>query len=331
MTARLPLERLTARVLETMCRQAGQFGLQADHVEAHYIVNPGGFDHANFTITDGARAVHLKLADDEDDQASLAHWQELNDVLVERYHAPRVLAWVKIPRTGFAGLALEHITAQSADLVRQPQVLREVLAILADLHADARLAERLSAEEGAPQACWEAFLDTLVDRFDADLYGIIGNMPPFVSLGLYDWMMSETRHLEGLARDLPEFQQTASSPTHGDLWTNNILVTTAKDWYIIDWDDLALGDPAVDYSILLGEMWRSGVLTHQQALTLLPTDEAMRARFALYQRALLLDQVIDPLADWVEAEFAPQHRKEVREQKERQHANALALYQQWFG
>ena len=46
----------------------------------------------------------------------------------------------------------------------------------------------------------------------------------------------------------------------------------------------------------------------------------------MFQRAFVLDMVIDPLADWVAAEFSPEHVEEVRAEKERVHKEALAKY-----
>ena len=156
------------------------------------------------------------------------------------------------------------------------------------------------------------------------------NLPPFVSLDLLDWMMGETRELEGLARDLPAFHQPAGSPTHGDLWPSNVLVTGGGEWYIIDWDDLALGDPALEYSILLGPLWRQGKMSQAEIEGLLPDNPDFRQRFNLCLRALVLDEVIDTLADWVESDFAPDHQVKVRAEKERIHRDSLNLYRELY-
>jgi hypothetical protein len=51
----------------------------------------------------------------------------------------------------------------------------------------------------------------------------------------------------------------------------------------------------------------------------------------LYLRARLLDWVIDVLADYIEAEVAPEQRDRVQTEKKRQHLQALALYQSRYG
>ncbi len=134
----------------------------------------------------------------------------------------------------------------------------------------------LQTLDGGVPSCTEYFLSVYIDRFDGDLGEMVSDLPPFVPLSLFDWMASETRELEGLARDLPAFQHPAGSPTHGDLWPNNILVREDGSFAIIDWDDLALGDPALEYSILLGPLWRHGALTRDAIEAMLPEDADFR-------------------------------------------------------
>jgi len=328
---RTRLDTLILRVTETFRKQAARYGLDPATVEVRYILNWGGYVNACFFIRDGQRTYHLKLTDYPDSQADLRRWQSLHQVLTGRYHAPRLLDWVKIPRTPFAGLLFEYIPGKPADFAAQPEVFAGVLDLLARLHADQDLAAALETDGEDVPTCGDYFLSVYIDRFDEDLLAVAGDLPPFVSLDLLSWMMGETRELEGLARDLPAFQHPAAAPTHGDLWPNNILVTQAGSWYVIDWDDLALGDPALEYGILLGPQWQAGRLTLEGAAALLPQDDpALRERFEVCLRAFVLDQVIDTLADWVESGFAPDHQQEVRTAKEASHRAALAIYREMF-
>jgi hypothetical protein len=328
MSERTLLNELTGAVIAWFSARAKRFGLRAKKIEARYILNWGGFVNASFTITDGDTSYHLKLADDEWAQSGLESWRDLHELLSQEYHAPRMLDWVEIPSTDFAGPLFEHIPGQPINLTAQPKLRHEVLDLLPRLHGDANLAALL-AENEIPE-CSEYFIGVYIDRFDEDLRTVAGNLPPFVSLSLLDWMMGETRELEGLARDLPAFHHPAASPTHGDLWTSNILVTPQGKWYIIDWDDLALGDPALEYAIFLGPLWRNGILSPDEVEALLPTDAALRERFRLCLRGFLLDQVIDTLADWVECTFAPEHQDQVRAGKELDHREALDLYRKIY-
>ena len=100
---------------------------------------------------------------------------------------------------------------------------------------------------------------------------------------------------------------------------------------MIDWDDLSLGDPALEYGIVLGPLWRTGKLTAAQAAEMLPSpDPDLRRRFEVCLHALLLDEVIDSLADWVECAFSPDHQEEVRAAKERVHQAALERYRELY-
>ena len=322
------LDELTPRVVDWFRMHARQFGLNPASIEARYILNWGGYVNASFHITDGSNSYHLKLTDEDWSLALLEKWRDVHAFLSARYHAPRMLDWVEIPSTGFAGPVFEQIQGKPADLPAQPQILQGVMDLVARLHADEELVETLGKGEEPPQTYGDYFISVYIERFDEDLQSVAGDLPPFVSLDLLDWMMGETRKLEGMARELPAFHQPALSPTHGDLWASNILVTGDADFTIIDWDDLSLGDPALEYGILLGPFWRSGLRSMSELEQLLPAGEALRERFRVCLRAFLLDQVIDTLADWVESTFAPEHQEQVRAQKETRHRESLALYQE---
>ena len=329
---RSKLDTLILRIAAFFREHAGRYSLDPERIEVRYILNWGGFVNATFFVKDGRTTYHLKLADDPESQVSLRRWQHFSERLQQQYHAPRMLDWVKIPRTRFAGPIFEYIPGRAADYSARPEVFSGVLELVAHLHADGDLAAGLEALDGPPSTCADYFISVYIDRFDEDLLSVAGDLPPFVSLDLLSWMMGETRELEGIARDDPAFQLPASSPTHGDLWANNVLVTQDGRWYVIDWDDLALGDPALEYGIILGPQWRAGKMTAEEAAALLPSnDPALRRRFEICLRALLLDEVIDSLADWVESNFAPDHQAEVRQVKESVHRSALARYQELYG
>jgi hypothetical protein len=54
-------------------------------------------------------------------------------------------------------------------------------------------------------------------------------------------------------------------------------------------------------------------------------------RLETYARATLLDWVIDPLADWVDADMAGAEAPRFRAEKERVHLEAKALYRDRWG
>ena len=63
-------------------------------------------------------------------------------------------------------------------------------------------------------------------------------------------MRDETDRLQETADSIEAFHAPASDAVHGDLNEGNVVVTP-NAWFVVDWDDLALGDPAVEYAVLL--------------------------------------------------------------------------------
>jgi Ser/Thr protein kinase RdoA (MazF antagonist) len=117
-----------------------------------------------------------------------------------------------------------------------------------------------------------------------------------------------------------------ASPIHGDLWLNNILWEDGDSWHILDWDDLQIGDPAMDLAMLTGPT----------SLDLAPlkrvdgfrgvVSASVMERLRILGQAALLDWVIDPRADWIDAGLAPGVQGAVREKKQRVDTTALELY-----
>jgi thiamine kinase-like enzyme len=269
------------------------------------------------------------LGRDAETWAELRQWHALRIPLETRYHAPPIIDWITMPAVALEGLLFAWIEGSSPDLAHQPALCQAVVQVMGQLHQDQELAAQLRPTT-PPRTCFDTFRDTYIDRFVGDLVSIRSALPPFVAPATLAWMEQETQRLEELARSSVAFQQSANAPIHGDLQHNNLLATVTGQWFILDWDDLQLGDPALDYTTLLAPP-----LAHWQPdhwpLALLPVDEALHERLALYQRAHLLDWVIDVLADYVEAEVAAAHQAEVRATKQQQHSQALALYQQYYG
>jgi len=135
-------------------------------------------------------------------------------------------------------------------------------------------------------------------------------------------MQDETERLQERVNSDAAFRCPADQPVHGDLNEGNVLITPAE-FFIVDWDDLALGDPAIDFAVLLwplvcqGRSWQD---------FLAKPDDAFSNRIEVCLRAQLLDEVIDPLADFVAADAAPSKQAEVQLVKRTQHQNALESY-----
>jgi hypothetical protein len=263
----------------------------------------------------------------------LRRWQALHRVLEERYRAPELVDWVALPGSSMQGALFRHLAGSPPDFERTPELLPAVLALCGRLHGDGDLRAALGGlGPPAPRSLADAFCDTYIARFDEDLAAVAAERPPFVTDAVLSWMERETRRLERMVREAAAFAGPAVSPVHGDLQANNLLLTGSGEWYVLDWDDLDLGDPALDYTVLLwprlrmqpAGVWRDHPLPGA-------ADAALSARMTLYLRAKLLDDVIDVLADWVEATTVPERLTEIREQKRGEHEWARALYRQWYG
>lgn len=311
------LAELTAAVEEHFRADADRYRLDPEKVSATYVLNPGGFVNASFTVTDGDVSYHLKLSLGPHEIGTLWRWFGLRAPLATRYHAPPVVAWIALADTHAEGLLFPHLERVPADVARDPGLLTDVVATLDALHGD----EELAASLGAPVPARASLLDTFVERFTSDLDEVLlAEVPPFVDDGTFAWMRGETARLaDDVARDAA-FDVACASPVHGDPWPHNVLVAGDR-WYLTDWDDLRIGDPALDLAILTWPLVRAGLEPDLGA-----RDDAFRARLATYARANLLDEVIDSLADWVEAEAAPAHRDAVRAEKEALHREALERY-----
>ena len=198
------------------------------------------------------------------------------------------------------------------------------MPVLVRLGADRELAAALS--EPSPITAADAYLASFHRRFTDDLLGIRAAPPPFVDTGLLHWLADQVGWLAAAIVANPAFAEPLTSPVHGDLWPNNVLWVDRHHWYLIDWDDLRIGDPVADLAALLGpdaQDLRPLKLVDQVLPLLSPTQ---RERLPLLGRATLLDWVIDPVSDWIDAGTAPQHEREVRAEKERIHGLALEAY-----
>ncbi|PJF46035.1 MAG: hypothetical protein CUN48_15850, partial [Candidatus Thermofonsia Clade 3 bacterium] len=167
-----------------------------------------------------------------------------------------------------------------------------------------------------------------IERFTSDLDELEGSssVPPFVSPATMQWMRQETGRLAAMTEAAP-FAAKPTAAIHGDLHLANVLVEATGRWWLIDWDDLAYGDPAADLAMVLAPLIARG----ESVEALLGTrDDAFLCRFALCQRAVLLDLVIDSLADWADADRLPAAAAAVRHAKRAAHERGLVVYRKRY-
>lgn len=289
------------------------------------VPNWGGFVNRSFEVRSGARRLFLKLASDPAIRAGLRRWREWGERLETLYGAPRTLAWVTIPGTPFAGLLSQWVDGSPPETLTR-ELVERVAPILDRLHHDPTLQAGL-AGSFPPSTCADRYRDTLHDRFVEDLKGIARSPPPFLDPERLRWMEAKASELHTLISSERAFDETAGSPVHGDPWLDNLIVRRDGSVHLVDWDELAPGDPVEDWAILLGPGRRDlGIAIERRHLLPRPLTGAEEARLGLWSRATALDWVIDPLADWVEADPETDHGRAVRRANERLHEEAFARY-----
>ena len=274
--------------------------LGPDAVVRHH-VNHTGAGKLSFAVRVGDRRLWARVAADSDEEEALATWSRVARLLAERHAAPPVLDELEV--AGRTTLLFAFIDAPVADRTGLQRRYDEARAVLTGLHDDTELAALL----GAPTTAAAAYREVWLARFVADLDIIEG----YVAKDLHAYLCDEVDTLGALVDTLDEPVHTA---VHGDPWHENLLLAPERLW-LLDWEDLAVGDPAVDAALLRYDAMGSD--RHHWPDT--PRD-------LVAHRALMLDQVIDVAADWVEHPDPV-----VRRRKEAAYLAGLEAYRDVFG
>ena len=329
---------LGARVLGYFRSEARRFGLDPATLSVEYVLNPGGFVNHSWRVRDARRRLHLKLSTGPEERAALARWHALAPLLAARHRAPPVLAWIDLDET--AGLLFEHLPGRAPSLSRP--LLEALLVWQAALSSDVELREALLREglwregpgersRGRLPTALDVYEEGLWTRACEDLAGVRRAPPDFLSPATLAWMEEEAASLHDAVARASCFAEELRTPVHGDLWLENLLASPEGGWHVLDWDELAIGDPVLDLATVTGPSPEDLTPLKLRETAGEALGPAGRERLGWLGRATLLDWVIDPLADWVEAVVAPRHLAEVRADKERQHRAALALYGRLYG
>ena len=295
-----------------------------DRTRVEAVLNLGGFVHTSFRVVSRGTAYHVKLADNPEDLRGLRRWQRVGARLVDRYGAPPMVGWIDLRSHGLSGPVLTWLEGRSPSRLEGPTRSAAVDVVRA-LHADRDLAEALEQDGGPAGSCKEAYRSTYHRRFIADLDAVRASPPPFVTEERLGWMESEVARILARVEASSAFDAAADRATHQDLWLNNLIVQPDGALRIIDWDGLALGDPMLDWTMLLGPAPGSFRTAEAGDLPHGVSSRSERVRVDVLARASLLDWVIDPLADWIEAPES-RNRDDVRRAKRGVHEGALAAY-----
>ena len=322
-------ERLAQLVKSHFDDLAPRYGMESPGVSTERMVNSGSVERRSYTITDGTITYHLKLARSPRSVGKLSKWHSLRRILHERYGAPEIVDWIDIPGSGFSGLLCERVPGRAADLA-SPRLTREIVALVSQLHTDEELRAMLRplVTEGS---CADYFNGVWIRRFKEDLALIDAQPPAFLASETLEWMKTEALAIERAVAGMEAFSGRASSPAHGDLWSDNILVADDGRWRIVDWDDLALGDPALEFAIILEQ-----VLDHNPDASpaeMFPhgPDAGFSQRLEVCLRAQRLYSAIEGAAEYIEADALEEGSDSFREERKARHQVAVRSYTLRYG
>ncbi len=314
------------RIRAAIAARSAALGLDAATLDVRPVLNMGGFVNRSFRVSDGRRTLFVKLADEAENRAGLEVWRRHAARLTARYRAPAMLGWLDVPGTALAGPVFDWIDGNVPRRIAG-SVRRTVEPLVRALHEDAELAAALDGG-AVPATCADVFERTYARRYREDLDSVEATPPPFVPADRLRWMRDES---SGIARRIaadPAFAEPADRATHGDLWIDNLRIGQDGTLFVLDWDQLGRGDPVIDWAVLCGPHARDlRPATARRGLPRLPGGTAAHARLELLARATLLDWIIDPLADWIEANAFPRVRARVRRAKQRVHEEAVNMYE----
>ncbi|HCB07663.1 MAG TPA: hypothetical protein PLZ93_14110 [Nocardioides sp.] len=263
--------------------------------------NHTGVGKLSFAVRVGGRSLWAEVAANEDEDHELATWSRVASLLAERHAAPPVVDELTI--SGRTALLFEYVDAPPATRSTLHARYDEARAVLAGLHADTELTTRL----GGPTTTAACFRKVWIERFEADLDVVEG----YVAKDEHSYLTDEVAALGSLVDELAD---SVHAPMHGDPWHENWLVAPDRLW-LLDWEDLAIGDPVVDDAIL-----------RHDALGIDPHHWPDSPAYAVARRALMLDAAVDVAADWVE-----NTDPRIRRAKEAAYTAGLEVYRDEFG
>jgi hypothetical protein len=284
-------------------RDALVAALGPDAQVEHHVTGAGKL---SFAVRVGRRRLWAKVAADEDEDWSLTTWARLAHLLAERHAAPPLLDVLAVD--GRPALLFPFLDAPVATRSTLHERYAAAQAVLTGLHGDAALADLV----GPPSTTADCFREVWLERFVADLDIVEG----YLAKDLHAYLADE---VEALGEQVAAFDQPVQAAVHGDPWHGNFLIGPDRLW-LLDWEDLAIGDPVVDDAILRRDA--VGTDLHHW-----PDEPALTAA----RRALMLEAVVDVAAAWVEATRVGGGDPAVRRRREAAYLAGLEAYRDEFG
>lgn len=326
----MDLQHAERQVKEWAEANSYSLGLNGSEIEVNYIWNPGGFVNQSYRLSDGVIVRHVKFAQ-ERNAPRLKQRAMISRYLTNNYYAPNLIEEVTqevIPGYSY-GLVFDFIMGKPLSSISNPiPVIEKVLKALNQLHTDSEI-KKVIASEVIAQSYSEAFTQEYITRFEEDLQVIRSekHLLNFVTEDSLDWFDTEVEVLRQMASQNPSFQKKATDVVHNDMNWHNVLSDDSNDFWVIDWDDLTVnGDAAMDYSVLLWPLYNSKDWLFWKKKVIRLAGNEIFERIEFYFRAKLLDDVIDVLADYIEAEKIPQFKEMTQKRAKEIHLRAYPEY-----
>lgn len=248
-------------------------------------------------------------------------WLASREILESRYRAPVIVANFEFPIENVVGLVLEFVDGSQPIAGSKKN---EMTDLVWDLHHDDELYSILS-QDGKGTTHSEYFRSSFGTRW-IQAMGLISESDLTPVETPIEWMRDESRLLIDYVDGLDEFSTTSRSPVHGDFYEGNVLETSNDEWFVIDWDDLAIGDPAADLIKLVGR----GNSALKRSILERYSDRHLSRRIRFYERATLLDKVIDGLADYLVLSREGDDALELRSHKLEAYRDGLDEYRMTY-
>ena len=247
-----------------------------------------------FDVLAGRAHLWAKVAADDEEDAALRTWASVAALLAERHSAPRC------SRSSTSPATRDCCSRSSTPRWRPGPPCRRGTPRCRPCWTVSTPIVTSRSGSAVRQPAGRSSREVWVSRFETDLRIIAGHVAPDV----HAYLATEVEVLSGLVDSLEDRVHVA---IHGDPWHENVLLASDRVW-LLDWEDLSVGDPVIDDAIL-----RMDVLGSD--------DWPAGARFDIARRALLLDAALDGAADWVENSDPA-----IRAGKERAYLEGLAAY-----
>ncbi len=160
---------------------------------------------------------------------------------------------IALPQAGATGLIIEHLDRAAADAMQPPRAA-QIQTMLRALHQDRWIRQALKTRWSS---CFDVSFTRHLEQFRDELALLQRCTPP--GLDTLPWLEAEAARLEQRLIRCEAFREPANLPCHNGLSLRSFRTHPDGRWCWVDWDELELGDPALDFALLwywADDSWR---------------------------------------------------------------------------